>query len=807
MKKTIIVSATCSLVALVMAATYADLNDPIAKRILEIYPKADTDGDGVLSSSEQAALSRLVLQRFPEADADKDGVLFRSEQTALLRKAVAAKKKGTLDALLTPASPAPTPADRTTAESLVRQGPRPIKASEHGVGRQIPDVSFTDIVGKQHRLSDFSSRKAVVFAMTGTGCPLCLKYSPSLAAIERQYRDRGVAFIFVNPNESESAERLQDAVKTHGFGGPYVSDGSKTLPGVLGAETTTEVFVLDRARTLVYRGAVDDQYGFAYALDAPRESYLTDALDAVLAGQTPETQATTSPGCELFYDKASEPEAPTTITYHNRVSRIIQANCIECHRAGGIGPMPLESYEEVKDYAGMIRNVVGRGVMPPWFAAPQPAVARLSESSSSRPDSEDQATVNGPVPLHWSNDRSLSAQNKNDLFAWIKAGAPEGNAADAPLPKTFPGGWLIGKPDAVFEFPQPFPIKATGIMPYKHITVETNLPEDKWVQAIEVRPGKLDVVHHVIVSVRAGEGEIDERDGYWGAYVPGNSTLVYPDGYARRLPKGAKLRFQMHYTPNGTATEDSTRIGLIFSKEPPRHEVKVVGIANSRISIPPHTDNHPEVAELRLPYDVQILSFLPHMHLRGKAARYEALTASGQKTLLDVPRYDFNWQLLYRLAEPLTLHRGDTIRFTGWFDNSKNNPANPDPTRTVRWGQQTEDEMHLGYVEYVVPGAKPGEPVAGLKSGRSAGRRNVATPNDAAPQRNDARPLQIGGQRIKPAALVKALRELDKNKDGQLDKAEVPMKHQRIFELLDADDDDVLTTDEVRAAIRQQRTR
>jgi hypothetical protein len=188
------------------------------------------------------------------------------------------------------------------------------------------------------------------------------------------------------------------------------------------------------------------------------------------------------------------------------------------------------------------------------------------------------------------------------------------------------------------------------------------------------------------------------------------------------------------------------------------------------------------------------------MHLRGKAARYEALTASGQKTLLDVPRYDFNWQLLYRLAEPLTLHRGDTIRFTGWFDNSSSNPANPDPNRTVRWGQQTEDEMHLGYVEYVVSGAKPGEPVAGLKSNRSAGRRN-----NTARQPQDTSELQIGGQRIKPAALVKALRDLDANNDGQLTKSEVPTKHFQVFNALDRNDDGMVTADEVRTAIRERR--
>ena len=524
--KSFALTAAISLVVFAIAASYADTNVSIAKRILEIFPKADTDGDGVLSESEQSTLNRMVLQRYPQADTDRDGFLSESEQVIIFRKAAAAKKNGTLNDLLKSELPEPVPVGRTSVTSPIRQGPRPIKPGEHGIGRQIGNLSFTDITGNQHSLSDFANHKAVVFAMTGTGCPLCLKYAPSLAEIEKRYRERGVVFIFVNPNESESGERLQDAVKNHGFLGPYVSDGGKSLPATLAVETTTEVFVLDRARTLVYRGAVDDQYGFAYALDTPRVSYLTDALDAVLAGQSPKIQATSSPGCELFYDEEAQPSPKSKITYHNRISRIVQANCIECHRTNGIGPMPLESYKEVKDYAGMIRSVVGRGVMPPWFAAPEPAGDKGADRS-----------------LHWSNDRSLSAQEKSDLFAWIKAGAPEGDSADAPLPREFPGGWLIGKPDAVFEFPRPIPVKATGIMPYKHITVETYLSEDKWVQAIEIRPGKIDVVHHVIVSVRAGEGEIDERDGYWGAYVPGNSTLVYPDGYARRLPKGAQTAF------------------------------------------------------------------------------------------------------------------------------------------------------------------------------------------------------------------------------------------------------------------------
>ncbi|MDF1843640.1 MAG: redoxin family protein [Rubripirellula sp.] len=669
----------------------------------------------------------------------------------------------------------------TNGESSVRQGPRPIKPGLHGVGRYIPNQAFTDITGKQHSLSDFASSKAVVIAMTGTGCPLCLKYAPSLAKIEKKYRDRGVAFIFLNPNASEAPDRLREAVNKYGFEGPYIKDATKQLPAILGADTTTEVFVLDQARTLIYRGAVDDQYGFAYALDAPRVNYLIDALDAALLGERPAVQATSSPGCDLFYETKNKPDHSTSITYHNQISRLIQANCIECHREEGIAPISLESYEEVKDYAGMIRNVVERGIMPPWFASPQPG-----------PETDN------PNTLHWANDRSLSASQKQDLYAWIEAGAPRGNPADAPLPITFPDGWLIGKPDAVFEFPQPVPVKATGTMPYKNITVETDLPEDRWIQAIEVRPGQPDVVHHVIVSIRSAGKKADERDGYWGAYVPGNSTLVYPDGYARLLPKGATLNFQMHYTPNGTETQDSTRIGVIFSETEPQHEVRVAGIRNERINIPPYAENHPEEASLRLPRDVQILSFLPHMHLRGKAARYELLTSRGTEILLDVPRYDFNWQLQYRLAEPRTLQRGDTIQFTSWYDNSENNPANPDPSQTVRWGQQTEDEMHLGYVEYIVPGMKPGETIPGLRRPRNReGSRN----------RNNNRPPQIDGQRIEIDTLINGIQRLDKDQDGKLRRKEVPKKHHQLFDQLDRDGDDILTIDEARESLRRQQTR
>jgi hypothetical protein len=328
--------------------------------------------------------------------------------------------------------------------------------------------------------------------------------------------------------------------------------------------------------------------------------------------------------------------------------------------------------------------------MPPWFAAPPPD----GETS------------------HWRNDRSLAAADKADLLAWLAGDKPEGDPADAPLPRVFPEGWNIPAPDAVLELPRAVAIKAEGTMPYQVLRVETTFAEDKWVQAYEVQPTARAVVHHVIVKVHpkgakaVADGDVaSEREGFFAAYVPGNGHAVFPAGFAKKIPAGATVSFQMHYTPNGRATTDRTRLGLVFAKEPPRHVLQVIGLLNHRLRIPPGAARHPETATVTLPAPATILGFMPHMHVRGAGARYEAILPDGtRRLLLDVPQYDFNWQLPYRFAEPPTFPRGTRLVYTAWYDNSAGNPANPDPTKTVRWGPQTFEEMMLGYVEYYFPG-------------------------------------------------------------------------------------------------------
>lgn len=564
----------------------------------------------------------------------------------------------------------------------IRQAPKIVKPGDHGVGRLVPDVAFTDMKGKAGRLSDFKDKNALVIAYTSTSCPISKKYAPSLARLEKSYRDKGVAFLFINPVET-------DNVKAHGFAGPYVYDKGASFSKTIGALTTTDTFVLDPTRTLVYHGAVDDQYGSGYSLDAPRANYLTDALDALLASKPPNIAATLAPGCDLD-QKAAKPA--TNTTYHAHIARLVQAHCIECHREGGVAPFTLESYKDVVAHAGQIKRVVEKGTMPPWFAAPP---------------------AKGPSP--WVNDRSLAKVEKDELLAWLGGDKAVGNEADAPLPRHFAAGWKIGKPDLVVTPAKAVKVKAEGTMPYQYVVADTNLTEDKWVQAMEIRPSAKQVVHHVLAFVIPPKGESarfdlsssvaqNEAMGYYAIYVPGNTSLVYPDGFGKRFPKGSKVRFQIHYTPNGTATEDKVEMGMIFAKQKPKHEVLVAGILNSGLKIPPGNDNYKETAWVPVPFDAVILGFLPHMHLRGKAFRYEVTPPGGKpEVLLDIPRYDFNWQLLYNLAEPKRIPRGSGLTATGWFDNSDKNPANPDPKKTVKWGPQTFDEMLLGYVEYYRP--------------------------------------------------------------------------------------------------------
>lgn len=560
----------------------------------------------------------------------------------------------------------------------VREGPIIVAPRDNGVGERIDDLTFTDLEGKPGKLSDYAAKKAVVLCMTTASCPLAKKYGPTLAALEKQFAPQGVAFLAVNVSTAESPEKM----KQSGWSGRYVVDRDNRIAQALGATSTTEVFVLDRARTLVYRGAVDDQYGLGYVLPKPRAHYLIQALQAVIGDEQPTIRATTAPGCALAI--APKPQATAPVTYHNRVSRIIQGHCLECHRKGENGPFELTGYADVKDNAAMIKKVVTKRTMPPWFANPKPA-------------------------HEFKNDRSLSDRDRADLIAWVDARCPEGDKAEAPVALKFVEGWRIGKPDLVLQATTPQHIPAQGVVKYQYVLVPTNLKEDKWVTAMEVRPSAPEVVHHLLVFITFPQGDPRAkaalRDfggglrGYFAGMVPGQGHIAFPEGTAKLLPKGAVLVFQIHYTTNGKPAEDLPRIGLRFTDEKPEYEVMTRAAANNSFMIPANDPNFKIEASYTFLRPSRLLSVNPHSHVRGKAFKYELVYQDGRpdEVILDLPRYDFNWQIEHQFSQPIDVPAGTRLRVTGWYDNSKDNPANPDPSKTVKFGNQTWDEMMIGY--------------------------------------------------------------------------------------------------------------
>jgi hypothetical protein len=365
------------------------------------------------------------------------------------------------------------------------------------------------------------------------------------------------------------------------------------------------------------------------------------------------------------------------VTYTKDVAPILNRRCVECHRAGEAAPMPLTSYKEVRPWAAGIREAVLAAKMPPWLADPAHGSFR--------------------------NDRRLSAAEKETIAQWVREGAREG-LHQAPPPPAFAAGWNIGKPDQVFDLNTDFAVPATGEVPYQYFKVPSGFTEDTWVEAAEIRPDKRDVVHHVIVFMIPPNGEkLGGGSDLLVGFAPGDPPLQLEPGTAKLVKAGTVFNIQMHYTPNGGAVSDRTYFGLRYSKTPPVKQAITGRAMNTRFVIPAGASNHEVSASFKAPRDMKIIDLMPHMHLRGKSFQYTVTFPDGRsQVLLRVPRYDFNWQLAYQLTDPVDLPKGARIDCVAHFDNSPNNKFNPDATREVRWGDQTWEEMMIGWFTYTV---------------------------------------------------------------------------------------------------------
>jgi mono/diheme cytochrome c family protein len=510
-------------------------------------------------------------------------------------------------------------------------------------------------------------------------------YSPRLQKLADDYRTRGVAVVGIDSNAQDSITELGAFARLHNIGFPLLKDPGATVADQFGARRTPEAFVLDERRAVRYHGRIDDQYGVGYMRPEPKHHDLRQAIDELLSGKEVSQLRTEPAGCLI--GRAKKPDETSSVTFSKQISRIFNQHCVECHRPGEIGPFALTDYQEVAGWADTIAEVVAEDRMPPWHANPKFG--------------------------KFAGDRSLTAEDKLLIAAWVAAGAPEGNRAELPnAPRFQSSGWhLPREPDAIIPMSaKPFKVAAEGLIDYQFFAVDQVYNEDKWFVAAEVMPGNRAVVHHLLVfAFTKGLAEAlsdGTTDGYLAAYVPGMRPASYPEGMAKRIPAGSHLVFQVHYTANGTEQFDCSKLGLIFTD--PRkvqYEILTGSVVRRSIAIPPRIARYRATAEFsHVPEQSYLLSMMPHMHLRGSAFNYQLVSPTGKvQTLLDIPHYDSNWQTTYRLLEPLPLPLGSRVRSTAYFDNSENNPNNPDPSKTVRWGLQARDEMMVGYFDIAVP--------------------------------------------------------------------------------------------------------
>ncbi len=543
------------------------------------------------------------------------------------------------------------------------------------LGRMISDFELRDVHGQSVTLNQWREVRVVIVAFLGTECPLAKLYAPRLDALAGRWDAADVAMLAVFPNRQDSLEELALFARRYELNMPVLKDVGNQVADLFEAARTPEVFVLDADRVVRYHGRVDDQYLVGVQRDEPTRHDLVAAVDDLLAGEPVSVPSTTAQGCLIGRVQPVDEEAE--VTWASHIAALVQQHCQECHRPGEIGPFSLLTYEDSIGWGPMMAEVVAEGRMPPWHANPQHG--------------------------HFSNDPRLTDGQKQLIFAWVAAGQPAGDLSAAPPPRDFVEGWRIEQPDTViYMSDEPFDVPAEGIVDYQWFFADTNFAEDRWIVAAEARPGAAEVVHHVTIYLKPPgvpfELRHNDRIALLAGYNPGGGPWNVPAGMAVKIPAGSQLVFEMHYTPNGRPQQDRSYVGLVFAEpDAVAKEAICVMPANGDFAIPPGDPDYRIETAWEFPADALLLVMRPHMHLRGKAFRYEAIYPDGQhEVLLDVPHYDFNWQHNYILSKPKRIPGGTRLVCTGWFDNSSDNPSNPDPAATVRWGDQSSDEMMIG---------------------------------------------------------------------------------------------------------------
>jgi peroxiredoxin len=579
------------------------------------------------------------------------------------------------------------------------------------IGTGFDQLTLTTLAGTPVPLADIAGKKATVLVFLSFDCPMSNSYLADLSALARRHDQRDVAVLGVVVGEPAGLAKAHQEYKV-GF--PLYRDLQGKVATALHARVTPQAFVLDARQVLRYSGRIDDRFAARLREKARVRSFdLQSALDDVLAGRTVRVPRTVALGCPLDVPRPAIVQT-TKVTYHRDVAPILQKHCQSCHRPGEIGPFALLTYPQARRWARDIKQYTRNRSMPPWMPV-------------------------GGVAFH--GERRLTEKEVAVLSAWADGGAPEGNSKDGPPPLKWTDGWRLGKPDLVLRPSEAFHVGATGLDHFRCFVLPTELKENQWIVAFDVRPGSPRIVHHTLhyfdltgmarslerreQARKLPTGTVDRGPGYpsamgvgfippeyvkdqvpqfgaLGGWAPGQLPQMLPRGAGMFLPKGSDFILQVHYHRDGKLAADRTQVGLYFARksiEQPYQTVVIEGLKPGAV-IPAGQARHRVRASVWLHNDSLLHDVMPHMHLLGRSVKV-TLTPPGGKpmTLVDIPRWDYRWQETYRFRERLLAKVGSKLEVEGVFDNSKDNPHNPnDPPRPVSMGQQTTDEMLYAFI-------------------------------------------------------------------------------------------------------------
>lgn len=556
--------------------------------------------------------------------------------------------------------------------------PKPIADSRQN------DYAFYDEAGGFHRLSRYNNSKAIVLWVQGNGCPIVRNALTDFHQIVTDYSEENIQFFMLNSNIQDDRKEVATEAADFNFQVPVLLDSQQLMADALDITITSEAIILHPvSRKILYRGPLNNRLDYEMVKNEPTETYLRDALDALISNKPIAVKQQMAQGCTVT--RASKFPKKDTLNYTRDIAPILKDYCVRCHQDGGIAPWAMTDYQTIAGWSSMIKEVLISKRMPPWKADPEIG--------------------------SFSNSFAMPDSNARKIINWIDEGLDPGKGADplVNLPKESTE-WKYGTPDEIIVLKES-KIPASRLIPYRYEKFKLDVSDDTWIRGIEIQPGNPKVVHHVVLT----GSELNQRqfitnrklnprlDNYIAVRAGNTEPTFYPESTGVFISKKSTITAQIHYTPTGKPETDQTRIGFYYHEAPPLNEMYALAPSNHNFTIPPHTSDVYITTSDTLTKDIKIHYIAPHMHYRGKRIKFSVISPEGdKKTLVSVPDFNFNWQWMYKLNEPMSVSKGSIVMVEGVFDNSVQNPLNPDPSKELHFGIQSTDEMLIGFFNYTV---------------------------------------------------------------------------------------------------------